>query len=133
MARGAMMRRSPGAALYTVDPGQAKRDERLRQSGKLVGFEYFDQRFPLQPTTFFYDWLYATAVSADRSLLAQLCRYEAFTDIEFNPKKSLNCQARSAALCVALARQRALPAALNSPEEFRKQVWENHRVQQNLF
>ena len=31
-------------------------------------------------------------------MLEQLDQYDCFTDIEFNPKKSLACQARSAAL-----------------------------------
>ena len=31
--------------------------------------------------------------------------YDAFTDIEFNPDKSLNCQARAAAMFVALNRE----------------------------
>ena len=34
--------------------------------------------------------------------------YDAFTDIEFNPEKSVNCQAKAAALYVALFRQGVL-------------------------
>jgi len=37
--------------------------------------------------------------------------YDTFTDIEFNPKRSFNCQARSCALFVALARKGLLGEA----------------------
>ena len=40
--------------------------------------------------------------------------YEAFTDIEFNPDKSINCQARAAALYVSLRREGVLEKALSS-------------------
>jgi len=35
-------------------------------------------------------------------LAEQVMEFDAFTDIEFNPNKSLNCQARAAALFVAM-------------------------------
>lgn len=44
--------------------------------------------------------------------------HDCFTDIEFNPKKSLNCQARSCALAVALKRAGTLTVAMTSPEGF---------------
>ena len=46
----------------------------------------------------------------------QIRERDGFTDIAFNPKKSLNCQARSAALYVALARDGITePWALDFP------------------
>ena len=36
--------------------------------------------------------------------------FDAFTDIEFNPNKSLNCQARAAALFVAMKKLGRLEA-----------------------
>jgi type I restriction enzyme M protein len=44
--------------------------------------------------------------------------YDSFTDIEFNPEKSINCQAKSCALFVSLHREGYLTQALNSPEDF---------------
>ena len=44
--------------------------------------------------------------------------YGAFTDIEFNPKRSINCQARSCALFLALRYRNLLDEALTN-----KQTW----------
>lgn len=95
----------PYTDLYTGTSRDAKRDSRLRGSGSLVGFEYEGVRYPLQPATAFYDWLYINALMENPELAEELEQYDAFTDIEFNPNKSLNCQARAAAIYVGLARQ----------------------------
>lgn len=60
---------------------------------------------PLNPKTIFYDWLYINAALENPLLAAERLKYNAFTDIEFNPEKSINCQAKAAALFVALSRQ----------------------------
>jgi len=44
--------------------------------------------------------------------------YDGFTDIEFNPERSVNCQARSVALFCSLTNAGALEAALKTPEKF---------------
>lgn len=44
--------------------------------------------------------------------------FEGFSDIAFNPEKSLNCQARSAALYVALHQRGVLAQTLATPEAF---------------
>ena len=44
--------------------------------------------------------------------------FDAFTDIEFNPERSLNCQARSAALYRSLVHAGKLEEALSSQEAF---------------
>lgn len=92
----------PYVELYTATSRDAKRDPRLRESGPLIAFEFIGTRFPLQPTTAFYDWLYLTALVQNPRLAAQVLDYRGFTDIAFNPEKSWNCQARSVALYVAL-------------------------------
>ena len=53
----------------------------------------------------FYDWLYIRALAQNSELALSLMEYNAFTDIAFNPKKSINCQANSAALFVSLKKQ----------------------------
>lgn len=94
----------PYLDLYTAAPRDAKRDPRLRSGGMLKGFSYEGEPFPLTPRTAFYDWLYINALMENPDLAQQLLEYDAFTDIEFNPDKSINCQAKAAALCVALSR-----------------------------
>jgi hypothetical protein len=110
----------PYKDLYWSDPRAAKRDPRLGESGKLVGFKFEDFLFPIEPKTAYYDWLYLTAILRHPELLSGLHRYAGFTDIEFNPKHSINCQARSCALFVALASRNELENALKSPQEFVK-------------
>lgn len=44
--------------------------------------------------------------------------YDTFTDIAFNPKKSINCQAGSVALYVSLSRRALLHEALKSRDSF---------------
>lgn len=82
---------------------EAKRDQRLQESGRLLGFRFEGVDWPLEPHTAFYDWLYITALSQHAALLAELEDYDAFTDIEFNPERSVNCQANAAALYCSLA------------------------------
>jgi hypothetical protein len=44
--------------------------------------------------------------------------YAGFTDIEFNPYRSINCQARSCALFLALMKLELFDDAVKSPESF---------------
>jgi hypothetical protein len=98
--------------------GEAKRDPRLKQSGNLVAFEFEGFRFPLEPKTIFYDWLYITFLNDYRDWAPTLYAYAGFTDVEFNPHRSINCQARSAALFVSLMKQGLLDEAVESPQTF---------------
>lgn len=95
----------PYTDLYEGTARDAKRDPRLKESGMLRHFYFEGQQFPLRPTTAFYDWLYINALLENPELARQMLEYDAFTDIEFNPGKSLNCQAQSAALFVSLSHQ----------------------------
>jgi hypothetical protein len=108
----------PFLDLLDVDPRDAKRDERIRSGGPVIGFRFFEESWPSTPPTAFYDWLYVSAVEQSR-LGEQLSqRFDAFTDIEFNPQRSLNCQARAAAMYVSLVRRRAVKDAIRSKESF---------------
>jgi len=97
---------------------EAKKDVRLKQSGKLIKFKFYNNNFPLKPRTFFYDWLYINALNQNESFAKDILRYSGFTDIEFNPKKSINCQAYSAALYVSLSFASLLKDSLKSPDSF---------------
>jgi hypothetical protein len=108
----------PYTDLYLVDPKDAKRDPRLQESGRLTGFRFNDFSFALEPKTIFYDWLYINAIYPHREWLERLYKYSGFTDIEFNPSKSINCQARSCALFVALMKNNLLHQAVASPQVF---------------
>lgn len=108
----------PFTDLYAKDAREAKRDDRLRNSGKLIAFKFQGLTFPLEPKTLFYDWLYIGAIFEHRDWLTRLDTYAGFTDIEFNPQKSINCQARSMALFMTLLKRKLLDEAVKSPESF---------------
>lgn len=95
----------PYMDLYTASPRDAKRDSRLHSSGMLRSFRFDGETFPLDPSTAFYNWLYISALRENPELAAQVLEYDAFTDIEFNPDRSRNCQAEAAAVFVSLSRQ----------------------------
>lgn len=90
----------PYPDLLEVLPKEAKRDERLHHSGNLTAFYYQNEKFPLTPKTAFYDYIYIAAVkeSFTEAQLHAITAYNYFTDIEFNPAKSINTQARTVAL-----------------------------------
>ena len=108
----------PFTDIYAMTSREAKRDERLRCSGRLTGFEFANVQWPLEPQTAFYDWLYISALKHRADLAEQLSAYSAFTDIEFNPQKSINCQAYSVALFVSLQQRNHLEQATASPAAF---------------
>ena len=108
----------PYVDLLDASSRAAKTDRRLRESGELVAFRYCEHEFPLEPKTYFYDWLYASALCRDDKLVEQVMMFDAFTDIEHNPERSINCQARSVAKVVGLARAGLLEDALQSPQAF---------------
>ena len=121
----------PYVDLFNKTSREAKRDERIRNSGRLISFKFFDEVFPLEPTTYFYDWLYINALSLNSNLADELLNFDAFTDIEFNPKKSLNCQAKAAAIFVGLSRANLIRDALSSKEDFLEIVYP--KEVENLF
>lgn len=112
----------PYRDLLEVEPFQVKRDRRLRSSGNLVGFALENVNYPLEPKTLFYDWIYINALSKQPNLYKKLINYSAFTDVEFNPERAINCQAKSVALFVALYKQGILDGALSNIEIFKQYV-----------
>lgn len=86
--------------LLEVSPKDAKRDLRLKNSGALKSFDYNGEIFPLFPKTVFYDYIYIKSVkqSLTAEEILQIKKYNYFTDIEFNPNKSVNTQAKSVAI-----------------------------------
>ena len=115
-------RGGPFSDLLMGTSKEAKKDIRLKESGNLKAFEFFGNVFPLKPHTFFYDWLYINAFNQNESYKKEVLGYSGFTDIEFNPKKSINCQAYSAALFVSLIRSGKLKTALRTHDEFLRTV-----------
>lgn len=117
---------------------EAKKDIRLKESGNLISFKFYNTVWPLVPRTAFYDWLYLSALKQNDSLAKYLLNFDGFTDIEFNPAKSINCQARTAALFVSLEKRGLLDKVLSSQSEFLLMLAphygvENYSVQHKLI
>ncbi|MFT8352857.1 DUF6977 family protein [Clostridium saccharoperbutylacetonicum] len=108
----------PYIDLLNVTSREAKKDIRLKSSGKLVGFKFYNQEWPLEPKTLFYDWLYMNALYKQKELSKVILNYDSFTDIEFNPRKSVNCQACSAALFVSLSRRNLIDETMKSVNNY---------------
>jgi hypothetical protein len=96
---------------------EAKRDPRLTQNGRMTKFVFFKQEWPLEPRTAFYDWLYINALHKHADYVDEVLQYQAFTDIAFNPERSINCQAYAAALYSSLVRRNMLNQALLQDQE----------------
>lgn len=88
----------------------------------LIRFQLLNEEYPLNPKTFFYDYLYITALIQNEELSKQLSRYRYFSDIEFNPRKSINCQARSAAIYVSMRQKDILDKYIEEDEHGRKRL-----------
>ena len=67
----------------------------------------------------------------NEELSTNLLSFDGFTDIEFNPKKSINCQAYSAALYVSLRKTNKLEKALQSPNAFLEVLANSYKIKSN--
>jgi len=112
----------PYTDLYSIKPFDVKKDERISKEHEIKGFKFDGMDWDSEPKTAFYDWLYINAVfkniENNANEYQKILDYNAFTDIEFNPLKSINCQARSCAVFVSLYKQNILEIALESKESF---------------
>ncbi len=98
----------PYTDLLTVPPRKARKDERLQNSGKLIGYKFQGIEWDVGPLTAFYDWLYVNALKQNSQLHDELMQYQAFTDMTFNPKRAVHCEAYSLAMFVALKKRELL-------------------------
>ena len=110
----------PFTDLFTVAPREAKNDIRLKKSGDLIGLEFMGKPYPLSPKNAFYDWLYFRSLFRHRRWISENTSYEGYTDIEFNPAKSVNCQARAFAEFMSLLERGELKDSVRDFDYFTK-------------
>lgn len=108
----------PYEDIYHLSALEAKTDPRLKNSGPISCFQFEGEEWPLNPLEGFYSWIYINAIIQNRENFRNLINYSGFTDIEFNPKKSVNCQAYSAALYVCLVNQGLLEEVTSNKKNF---------------
>ena len=91
---------------FSLPPREARlRARELQSDLPLTGWLIDGHLFDLHSHTSCYDWIYLSALSQNQALMKALLDYDCFTDIEFNPRYSLACQARTAALAGASIRR----------------------------
>ena len=84
----------------------------------LTEFNLLGVSFPLEPKSYFYDYLYILALAQNHELAHQIKEYDCFTDIEYNHKKQFASQARSCALYKYLELNNLLDDYLKSPNKY---------------
>lgn len=112
--------------LQMTDPVAVKALIRQFEEEKIISFRFEGRDWPTEPLNAFYDFLYIRAL---RNLIDEkpevretLFTYDAFTDIAFNPKRSINCQARACAIYVGMDRGGFVVSELLSDERLRDYV-----------
>lgn len=101
----------PFLSIIDLPPRDAKRFVRENSKGDLLKFHFLGQDFPLWPKNAFYDWLYIRSLVIHSKWIKENNSYVAFTDIEFNPQKQVNCQARAFAEYISLQKRSILEKA----------------------
>lgn len=81
---------------YTVE--KVYQVSKVIENGKVKEFKLKNTVFEKDPYSMYYDYIYLLGLYFHKEYWEELAKYEIFTDIEFNPNKQLNTQARAAAL-----------------------------------
>ena len=106
--------------LKTYPPKEAKQYIATNNNSALKCFRYESLEFPLEPKSMFYDYIYINALNQIPNTSKHLIEYDIFTDIEFNEKKQINCQARACAIYSFLLRTNSVDYYLQSLDNFKK-------------
>ena len=108
----------PFPKLYCSSPYEVKKKIRDLGNTQIVAYQIGGVVWELNPTRAFYDWVYCRILHKNSKLVEGLNQFNCFTDIAFNPVKSLNCQAYAVALYLSLMVNGVLEDALSSKEAF---------------
>ena len=104
--------------LIDYQPREAKKYIKEHAKVPLKCFRYKGQEYPLSPASAFYDYIYIKALLQNTTLSNQLINYDAFTDVEFNFNKSINCQARTCSIFSHLMKSGKLNEFISSFDKF---------------
>lgn len=109
----------PFTEIFNFKPRDARKFIRELDCGKIKEYKLQAEFYPLSPPNAFYDWLYIRSLNQHADWLQRSVKFEAFTDIEFNPKKQVNCQARAFAGFLTLLHNNKLEKASQNFSYFR--------------
>ena len=106
--------------------GKVKTVEEIYQESKVLDndnhikeFRFHNTLFEKDPYSMYYDYVYMLGLYMHSEYHEKLNKYDIFTDIEFNPKKQLNTQARAAAIWNTLYRNN-MTKIIENQEEFKR-------------
>lgn len=130
----------PFPEITYLKPIEAKRFFRDKKLGLITHFEFGGKRYENLPFHAFYDWLFLRALSnadAMRYLKKELPKLDGFSDIEFNPARSINTQARSMAIIATLIKRNKIYDCANDFDIFRDLLLNiekkhNHQIRMNI-
>lgn len=95
----------PFQDIFSLTPRESRKYIFENQVGNLLRFELMGVRYPLFPKNAFYDWLYIRSLVEHVDWISDNVDFDGFTDIEFNPVKQVNCQARAFAELLSLTKR----------------------------
>ncbi len=120
---------------FGCSPKEAKADPRIKakKGHEVIGFKLNIRgvtiEFESYPYSAFYDYVYILALSQHPELAKEITKYDVFTDINFNQKipystkGPFNCQARSLAIYVELAKRGEVDHYIKTPNEFINRIY----------
>lgn len=106
--------------LIEFDPFKAKKEIRNLGKGEIIEFRLLGECYPTEPKNAFYDWLYIKAIAPHEAWIRKNLNYMAYSDIEFTPSKSINCQGRAVAEFHALSMRNSTMECVHNFEQFRR-------------
>jgi len=89
-----------------------------KEHGLVTSFEWNGRTWPTSNIEGFYSWVYIQGLLQLDNGLERLNEYSGFTDIYFNPRKTINCQARTAAQAVQLYKLNLIDDVIQTPDSF---------------
>ena len=119
--------------LIDKKPLEAKRYIQSLPKHEIIKFNFNGVDYPISPKSMFYDFIYIKALNSNLELALKLKGYDVFTDIEFNHKKSINCQARACAIYAYLLKNNKVEEYINNLELFKTLYKGNHSDAVSLF
>jgi|SRR5690554_5591835 len=109
----------PYRDLLEADPLTVSEDERLKSSGRLLGFHFEQEPYSLTPRHLFFDWIYLSALYRQKDLHEELASYDMVTDIEYDVKTMFASSARACAYFISLYHAGLLDEVMKDPETFK--------------
>ncbi|MFH5836199.1 DUF6977 family protein [Proteiniclasticum sp. C24MP] len=110
----------PYRDLLEADPADVSKDQRLKSSGRLLGFHFEDVPYSLTPRHLFFDWIYLKTLYDRKELHEELAGYDMVTDIGYNMSTMFASSARACAYFISLYHAGLLDEVMKDLDSFRK-------------